>query len=267
MTKAQALPGRTGVQESRLTPLYHQIYIILRQRIRDGELDIDRPLPGENRLAHDFGVSRITIRKALQNLERDGFIVKRCGSGSYPLRQEEEFRDRYNLGGLIEPGSGPDDRARLKTLSIERVTAPAHIREKLADPSGETSENEDQQVLRLVRLRSNRGEPFTVMTAYFAAAHAQDLDHRTLKKMPPPAALESIGVSLERAEQWISARNANETTAPLLNVPVGMALIFMGTAFYDQQDRPVIILESLYRSDLYEYRSTMHRNRAGEWQE
>jgi DNA-binding GntR family transcriptional regulator len=84
--------------------------------------------------------------------------------------------------------------------------------------------------------------------------------------MPPPAALETIGVSLKSAEQRISARNAGETTAPLLKVPVGTALIFMGTVFHDRNDRPAMVMESLYRPDLYEYRSTMRRNRSGEWE-
>jgi len=265
--KGQAARRRISTEESKLTPLYHQIYIILRQKIRDGELDMNRRLPSENQLALEFGVSRITIRKTLHNLKRDGFIIKRRGSGSFPLPQPVEFRDRYNIGGLVESGSGPDDRAKLTTLSIEMIKAPAHIREKLTDPSRESSEPDEQQVLRLIRVRSSHGEPFTIMTAWFSAEHAADLDHGTLKKMPPPAALEAIGISLERAEQWISAKNADETTAPLLNIPVGTALIFMGTIFHDQQDRPVLALESLYRPDLYEYRSTMRRSRSGKWRE
>ncbi len=259
--KAQATQNHIDRGEPRLTPLYHQIYIILRQKIIDGELDTEHPLPGENRLAKEFGVARITIRKALHNLEQDGFIIKRRGIGSFPVPQAVEFRNRYNIAGPDEAHAGPEDSPRLNTLSIEMIKAPAHIREKLTSDTGE------QPVLRLIRLRSSRGEPFTIMTAWFSAAHAADLDHEAVKNMPPPAALETIGISLERAEQWISARNADETTAPLLNVPVGTALIYMGTVIHDQHDQPILVLESLYRPDLYEYRSTMQRNRSGQWQE
>jgi GntR family transcriptional regulator len=139
------------------------------------------------------------------------------------------------------------------------------IREKLAGPGEETNVADERQVLRLTRLRSIRSEPFTIMTAWFSAEYTANLDHRELKKMPPPAALEAIGISLKSAEQRISAQNADETTAPLLKVPVGTALIFMDTVFHDRNDRPAIVMESLYRPDLYEYRSTMRRNRSGEW--
>jgi GntR family transcriptional regulator len=263
--------GRRPVSktERTVTPLYHQVYVILRQRIRNGELDMDRALPGENQLAHEFGVSRVTIRKTLHNLELDGFIVKRPSIGTFPVPQPVEFPNRYNIGGLAETGTDAKDRAKPTTLSIERIRAPGHIRNQLQplDATKQPDHADEQQVLRLVRMRSIRGEPFTIMTAYFSAEHAADLDHRTLKKMPPPAALETIGVSLASAEQSISARNADETSAPLLHVPVGSALIFMGTVFRDRRDRPVIVLESLYRPDLYEYRSTMRRTRSGEWRE
>ncbi len=271
-SKEQTGRRQVGREERTVTPLYHQVYVILRQKIRDGELEADRPLPGENQLALEYGVSRVTIRKTLHNLELDGFIIKRRGIGSFPVPQPEEFRDRYNIGGHVDTGTGTDDSARLNTISIDMVRAPGHIREKLAiaveasdDP--DKDDPDKQEVLRLIRVRTIRGEPFTVMTAYFLSEFAADLDHRSLKKMPPPAALETIGVSLARAEQWISARIADETSASLLNVPVGTALIFMGTVFHDVQDRPVIMLESLYRPDLYEYRSTMVRSRSGKWQE
>ena len=257
--KAQRKQPQTSIEKRSVTPLYHQVYVILRQKIREGEHTPDKPLPGENQLAKEFGVSRVTIRKTLENLEQDGFIVKHRGIGSFPIPQAAEFSNRYSIGSLHEPGSTPDDSARSKTLSIEMVDAPGHIRAKLTDKHG-------QQVLRLIRLRSLRGEPFTVMTAYFAARHADSIEHKTLKKVPPPAALEAIGISVERAEQWISARNADEMNAPLLNVPVGSALIIMGTVFYDEQDIPVIALESLYRPDLYEYRTTMQRSSAGKWE-
>ena len=265
MSKGQTGRRQIGKQERSVTPLYHQVYVVLHQKIRDGELAPDQPLPGENQLAQEFGVSRVTIRKTLRNLELDGLIIKRRGIGSFPVPQPVEFRDRYNIGGLLESGTGPDDNAKLTTLSIEMVEAPGSVREKLADAAEESGDLDEHQVLRLIRVRSIRGEPFTLMTAYFLAAHAADLDHRILKKLPPPAALATIGVTLERAEQWISAKTADETTAPLLNVPVGTALIFMGTVFHDEQDQPVICLESLYRPDLYEYRSTMLCSQSGKW--
>lgn len=259
---------RIGGNERTVTPLYHQVYVALRQKIRDGALETDQPLPGENQLALEFGVSRVTIRKALANLELDGFITKRCGIGSFPVAQPVEFRDRYNIGGLLETGPGLDTKARMKTVSIDWIETPAQIAERLAQTATETTSDvkADPRVLRLIRVRSVRGEPFTLMTAYFPSVHATNLDRGTLKTMAPPVALESNGVSMERAEQRISATVADEATAPLLNVPVGTPLILIGTVFFDEQDCPALAMESLYRPDLYEYRSMMRRDHSGRWQ-
>jgi len=266
MSKDQFGRRRIGGKERTVTPLYHQVYVALRQKIRDGALETDQPLPGENHLAQEFGVSRVTVRKALANLELDGFITKRCGIGSFPVPQPVEFRDRYNIGGLLESGPGVDSKARMKTLSIDWIEAPGHIAERLAQTAAAEERPADTRVLRLIRTRSVRGEPFTLMTAYFPSEHAANLDRRTLKTMAPPVALEASGVSMERAEQRISATVADEATSPLLNVPVGTPLILIGTVFFDEQDCPALAMESLYRPDLYEYRSTMRRDHSGRWQ-
>jgi len=266
MVKDQFGRRRIGGDERTVTPLYHQVYVALRQKIRDGLMDMDQPLPGENQLAGEFGVSRVTIRKALANLELDGLITKRPGIGSFPVPQSVDFRERYTSGGLLETGPGLDSKARVKTLSIETIDAPGHIADQLALSTADSENQADKRVLRLIRARSVRGEPFTLMRAYFHLEHADALDHQVLKDMAPPVALESLGLSMERAEQRISATVANEMTSSQLNVPVGTPLILIGTVFFDTQDAPMLAMESLYRPDLYEYRSIMRRDPSGRWQ-
>lgn len=146
------------------------------------------------------------------------------------------------------------------------IEPPGHIAKRLALPFVDNEQPTDTRVLRLIRARSIRGEPFTLMTVYFLSEHAARLDHQTLKNMAPPLALESSGVPMERAERRITATVANETTSSQLNVPVGTPLILIGTVFFDEQDSPALAMESLYRPDLYEYRSMMRRDQSGRWQ-
>lgn len=242
------------------TPLYHQVYVALRQRIRDGAFDGDHPLPGENQLAREFGVARVTVRKALAHLELDGFITKRCGVGSFPVPQPVEFRDRYNAGGLRGAPAGHAPAMTMATLSIDTLAAPGPVARKLA-PHGPPGE-----VLRLIRVRSVDGQPFTLMTAYIAAEYAADLDDDTLRTVAPPVALEAKGISMDRAEQAIGAVTADGESARLLAVTPGTPLIRIDTTFYDERERPAMVIESLYRPDLYEYRSTVRRDASGRWQ-
>ena len=247
---------RLGGDERTVTPLYHQMYLVLRQRIREREFAPDQPLPGEHQLAAQFGVSRVTVRRTLENLELEGLVVRRRGIGTFPVPQPVEHRDRYNIGGLVNAGSVPAGTpTENQTLSAGLVPAPATVAEHFALDIGEP-------LYRIRRRRSFRGEPFTILTAWTAPAIGPELAALAEKHRGIPVALEKMDLALGRAEQAITARAADEQAAAMLAVPVGAPLLAMATLVTDRQDRPVVWMESLFRPDRYEYRSTMLRRRS-----
>jgi GntR family transcriptional regulator len=234
------------------------MYLVLRQKIRDGEFDPADPLPGEHQLAEQFGVSRVTVRRTLDSLELEGLIQRRRGVGTFPVCRPVEFRDRYNIGGLTDPEARSGAAAETKTRETAMVAAPPPVAARFG--SGHA------QVLRIVRVRSFSGEPFTVMTSYIAARYGERLTRRQRQSTAIPTALQELGAELSRAEQAISATLADEHTARQLHVPVGSPLIVMSTLFTDRQDQPVAFIEALYRPDRYEYRTTMLRRGSGKSQ-
>jgi len=249
-------PGRT------VTPLYHQMYLVLRERLRSGDLDPQQPLPGEHHLANQFGVSRVTVRRTLKQLEIEGLIVRRRGIGTFPLTQPRAMEDRYNIGGLTDARMAAGGSAQITTLSAEMTVAPAHVAALLASGAA--------PVLRIQRQRAvGKGEPFTLLTTWVASAHAHWISRRQLRSAQTLRVLEEAGVEIARAEQTVTARMADELTAGLLHVPVGSSLLAMATFFTDGQDAPVALLEALYRPDRYEYRLSMRRRGTGQhrrWQ-
>lgn len=261
MSRARAIAGRRklGSDERSVTPLYHQMYLVLRQKICGGEFDPERPLPGEHQLAEQFGVSRVTVRRTLDSLEIEGLIQRRRGVGTFPIAQPVEFRDRYNIGGLMDPEARTGAVATTATLESGAVPTPPAVAGRFG--------NAHPHVLRVVRVRSFGGEPFTVMTSYIAAAYGERMSRRQLQNTAIPAALLEVGAHLARAEQTISAALADELTAKRLKVPVGAPLIHMTTLFTDAEDLPVAFIDALYRPDRYEYRTTMiRRGRSLRWQ-
>ena len=86
--------------ERTVTPLYHQVYLALRQKILNGECDPKIALPGEHQLAAKYGVSRVTVRRTLEALELEGLVSRRRGIGTFPVAQAAERQERYNIGGL-----------------------------------------------------------------------------------------------------------------------------------------------------------------------
>jgi GntR family transcriptional regulator len=232
------------------------MYLVLRQKIRDGEFHPAQPLPGEHQLAGQFGVSRVTVRRTLDSLELDGLIHRRRGVGTFAVSRPAEFRDRYNIGGLIDASAG----ATTETVTIASAIVP--VSPLVAELFGAGHD----QVLRIVRLRSSAGEPFTVMTSHIVAEFGKRMSRRQLRSTAIPTALTELGAELARAEQTVSATIADEVAAQRLRVPVGSPLLVMTTLFSDRHGRPIAFIEALYRPDLYEYRTTMLRRGAGKGQ-
>jgi GntR family transcriptional regulator len=257
VTKPQHAVGRRkvgGSADRTVVPLYHQVYVVLRQKIRNNEFDPATPLPGEHQMAGEFGVSRVTIRRTLQSLELDGLIERRRGVGTFAIPNPVEFRDRYNIGGLLQTGVRDDALTQSRNLRIATIEPPAHVAHKFASTD---------RVLLIQRLRHIRNEPFTLLTVHLPDWVARRVGRKLLEKTPALTAIERAGLYLARTEQAISAQAADEQAARALGLPMGAPLISMSSLFSDRDDRPVALLEGLYRPDMYEYRTTMLRRGQG----
>ena len=145
----------------------------------------------------------------------------------------------------------PPNRA---TCGIATIDPPAHVAEAFGD---------NGKVLLIQRLRHIRNDPFTLLTVYLPDRIAQHVGRKAIEKTPVLSAIEQAGLYLARTEQAISARAADDLTARHLGLPIGAPLIFMSSLFSDPEDQPVVLLEGLYRPDMYEYRTTMLRRGQG----
>ena len=96
------------------------IYLLLRNEIADGQLSVGQSLPGEQRLANNFGVSRVTVRRALDALEADGLIDRQ---GNYVLRPKYNFIDEFDDNGLAVIRTG---NSRIRYGLIEVGTGSSH---------------------------------------------------------------------------------------------------------------------------------------------
>ena len=252
---------KLGSDQRTVTPLYHQVYLALRQKILNGECDPKIALPGEHQLAAQYGVSRVTVRRTLEALELEGLVSRRRGVGTFPVEQAAERQERYNIGGLTDEAARQSGETQTTTVSIEVIATPADIAAQFGPGHAE--------VTRIVRRRSAGREPYTVMSAWLPQAVAVTLGRKGLESDVLPAALEQAGIALTRAEHVITATVADDHGAAQLQVPVGAPLIAMRTLFSDADDTPVALIEALFRPDRYEYRTTLLRRGSGKdqrWQ-
>ena len=242
-------------------PKYHQIYLVLREQLREGRFDAG--MPGEVTLMAQFGVARVTIRRALSQLSDEGLIERVPGRGTRPVhkskdlplsasRQPQSAGQTARLTGLLENLVTMGLRTTVKVLSVNVLRAPDDVAQILRLPPGVA-------VQKAERVRSTTEGPLSHITTWVPDSIAGGFGKRELASKPILVLLEESGVRVGRAEQTISARLADVDMARHLDVAVGSALLAVRRLIYDEDDKPVQWLHGLYRPDRYEYQMQLSR--------
>jgi len=225
------------------TPLYTQIRDYLQARIKEGAYEVGARLPSERELAQEFEVSRMTARQALQDLIQEGLAYSRVGKGTFvsppkiDLRALTSFSEESRQRGMT-PGS--------RVLSTALAPADAQTTRWLQIAPG-------TEIVVLTRIRLANGKPLAIETAH--------LDHRLC-----PGILDrhdfandslyevlrnEYGWVLVWADQIIEARQATHEESQLLEMDRHIPVLSLTRVTYDNQDRPIEFVCSVYRGDQY----------------
>jgi len=244
--------GTFSVSERVPTPLYHQIYLILRAQILDGTYTRHQFLPGEQEVARCFNVSRITAKRALDEIAAAGLAVRERGRGTRvdyaaptrPLRSSVEgFLENVHVMGL---------ETDVRLLSFDFIPANEEVAVALGCGPGDA-------VQRAVRVRSTKSGPFSHLTTFVPEDIGRSYDADDLASTPLLTLLERYGVVVTSAEQTIGAVLADTVTAPALDVELGAPLLSIRRRVCDQEDRPVEYIKALYRPDRYHHHMKLSR--------
>lgn len=230
-----------------------RVYLSLRDEIAEGRLSHGAHLPGEQRLAESFGVSRVTVRRALESLSADGLIERRAGSGTVvranSLGVKPVAMDFTTLmPQLVEMGRSTT--ARL--LSFSYGPAPDFVARSMnIGPGG--------KVQIATRVRSAEDRPFSHLTTYVPEAIARNYSENDLATSPLFALLERSGVQINEAQQSVSATLAGPDVAEALEVAVGSALLSLRRVVRDVDGNGVEFLSALYRPDMFRLEMALTR--------
>lgn len=233
-------------------PKYHQVYLVLRERLADGAFADG--LPSEPRLAGEFGVARVTVRRALEALAAEGLIERTPGRGTVPVRgaAADANAESAPLEGLLENIVTMGRATSVRVLELETGPAPDAVARALELEPG-------TPVQKAVRVRATRDGPVSHITTWVPARLAGRFGRRELARKPILVLLEEAGVRIGRATQTISARLADTLVAAELELSVGSALLAVHRLVRDADGRPVQWLHGLYRPDRYRYEMELSR--------
>ena len=235
--------GLLALDRGSPVPLYFQVAQHMEKAIESGQLPPGTRLDNELLLADELGLSRPTLRRAMQYLVDKGLLVRRRGVGTRVV--QPKVRRPLELTSLYDDLAATGQRPATVVLSNEVITAPDDVAESLSLPQG-------SPVIRLVRLRSASEQPIARMCNYLPA---------TLLELPTPLLqerglyqlLRSAGVQLQAATQTIGARSATAEEARLLGESRGAALLTMQRLTYDDHGTPVEYGVHVYAASRYSF--------------
>ncbi|MEO9174677.1 MAG: GNAT family N-acetyltransferase [Gaiellales bacterium] len=248
------LDGVRSEEEKGNQPKYRQLREALIERIRG--LPEGAALPTERELCADFGVSRATVRHALQRLEGEQRIYRRQGKGTFVSRVKIEQRlgltshtEEMRARGMV-PGS--------KLIDVSRVPASAEV-------AGALRLGEGTEVLQIERLRLADGDPIAIEVLYLNAERFDGISAALGESGSFYQLLHSdYGVELASAEETIEAVVAGTREAKLLGCGPAAPLLLLSRLSLDTAGRPTEYVRSLYRGDRFRFRRHLERGADGD---
>ncbi|MCY4154771.1 MAG: GntR family transcriptional regulator [Gammaproteobacteria bacterium] len=231
------------------TPLYHQLYAMLRDCIHSGILEHGARMPSEKELSTTFNVSRITARRALDDLAAESLVARQRGRGTFVNYHYRPELLNAPLTGALESLEHMGRETKIKVLSLRFIQPPAPI----ADEFGITQQ---QTLCQMVRIRSNRGLPFAYYESW-TAGFDESISKAALEKRPRLELLREQGIRFARAEQTLSAEAAMPAAAEALDITHGKPLLKLIRRSFTEDGKQTDYLNALYNSDRFQYRMAL----------
>lgn len=233
-------------------PRYVRIREALRQRIDDGAYRAGEKIPSEHVLAKEFGVSRMTVRRALRQLTDAGMLVRRPGSGTYVQHRFVSYSNRLRSYSDEVLAQGFEPSARVLFVGI-RAASPS-VAAGLQIPEGEDT-------ICIERLRLADGTPIAFSRVHVRRslfpelAHRADWDNYSLY-----AHYEKRGLPPAYAHDRVEARCADEEQAQILGIAAGDPVLYGRRELFSPEGVPIEFGEGIARGDRFAYEVEVYRS-------
>lgn len=235
------------VDRSSPVPLYFQLSQQLEAAIADGRLQPGDRIDTEIDLAAKHGLSRPTVRQAIQELVNKGLLIRRRGVGTQVVHGQ--VRRQLGLTSLFDDLTHSGHRPRTDVLSVENVAAPADVATALQLATG-------TEVLHVERVRFDGREPLAHMRNWLPGGLIDD-PAEALTASGLYEILRAAGVHLRIAHQRIGAKAASAIEAKILDVKKGAPLLTMERTAFDDSGVPAEYGVHAYRADSYTFETTL----------
>jgi GntR family transcriptional regulator len=235
------------------TPLYFQLYSLLKSLILNGTLTFGQRMPTEEELADAFGVSRITAKRAMDELADESLVERRRGKGTHVTYQYSPKPVKAPLTGMLQEIESMARNSSARILECKMLQPPQDIREELELEPGDTA-------LHLVRVREREGRDFGYYVSWTAGVKPPR-SRRIFEKTPRITYFRDHGLELTHVTQTISAVAATADVARELGVAEGSPLLSLVRRSYNQEGEREHLrdyLQVLYNPEHFQYKMDLN---------
>ena len=226
------------------SPLYQQLMLRLKNDIIAGVYPAGARIPSEQLLCETYGVSRVTVRKAMLDLVQEGMLVRRQGKGTF-VADERLQRDLAHITSFTNACAATGHTAATRVIEIKRAPAHAEDVESLSLKDGD-------EVIEIVRLRLCDDEPVTLEVNHFPTSLS------FLESEPLTGSLyeqlRAHGLIPSHAVHDISLGHATPLVSKYLGTAVGEALLLLDETVLDQHEQPLHTSRQWIRGDKFTFR-------------
>lgn len=228
-------------------PLYHQMQTDLAARIATGEFGAGDALPSEEQLGRHYGVSRITVRKALEALEGQGLIVRRRGVGSF-VAEAETGVHAVRLNGSLDAFLTHAHELKAQVVSLGLADAPEDVLAEFGLARG-------TRMLRLEAVNFTADVPIAHSEFFFPAELAALMTIQDIDGSEPIVRIveRKMGVRLGRARQVVEADALGAVGAGYLGLAEGTPVLRSRRTYYTTTGEPVEVATLHYHPQRYRY--------------
>lgn len=221
--------------------LHRQLFLALREQIKRGTYKEGEPIPTEEQLCQSFGVSRITVRRAIADLAEDGWLERRIGRGTF-VRHNNAKDQVASRTTFTESLAKRSKQTQVTVLEVATCPPPAHV----ATAMGLA---EDAQVIYASRLRSISSVPLLFVDSWVMPEYARQISEDALKDRSITEILLAEGVRFRFVTEELSAVAAEPHVAAYLQVPVGSPLLCVARVVSREVGKAVMYLTAYMTSE------------------
>lgn len=235
------------------TPIYKQVYAWMKRNIITGKWEPGKKLPTEPVLSADLGISRQTLRHALQLLINDGLLYRQQGRGTFVQQKRSNYQLSY-LESFTEQMQAIGKKATSKVIELKTNLIPeGSLAEKLLL-------SDRERMLKIVRLRLADGQPMSLEEVYIDINLCPNLHKKDLENQSLYTILEKeYGLKIKYGDLSLEARQATTEQAKLLQIKTSGLLLYMQCLTYLENGRPAFLTIARYPTERYIFTVSMPR--------